>query len=191
MRLKFDHPVSCTLLHSVAIQFVFGLPAPRQGCSLIVRARHWRARNPIKIEINPSLGPKEECIMSIFGSIVSAIFGTAKAAAAAVTGSPSTATSAPAAAPAPKPMSRADVEAMIQKLADQSSEKFNWNQSIVDLMKLLKLDSSLKSREQLAKELGYTSALDGSAEMNVWLHKQVMTKLAEGGGIVPASLRAA
>jgi len=80
---------------------------------------------------------------------------------------------------------------MIQKLADQSSEKFNWNQSIVDLMKLLKLDSSLKSREQLAKELGYTGALDGSAEMNVWLHKQVMTKLAEGGGIVPASLRAA
>ena len=129
--------------------------------------------------------------MSIFGSIVSAIFGTAKAAAAAVTGSPSAATSAPAAAPAPKPMSRADVEAMIQKLPDQSSEKFNWNQSIVDLMKLLKLDSSLKSREQLAKELGYTGALDGSAEMNVWLHKQVMTKLAEGGGIVPASLRAA
>src|SRR5471030_2790647 len=134
MRLKFYHPASCTLLHSVAIQFVFGLPAPRQGCNLIARARHWRARNPIKIEINPSLGPKEECIMSIFGSIVSAIFGTAKAAVAAVTGSPSTAT--PAAAPAPKPMSRADVETMIQKLADQSSEKFNWNQSIVDLMKL-------------------------------------------------------
>ena len=129
--------------------------------------------------------------MSVFGSIVSAIFGTAKAAAAVVTGGSSAATPATAAPAAPKPMSRADVEAMIQKLADQSSEKFNWNQSIVDLMKLLKLDSSLKAREQLAKELGYTGALDGSAEMNIWLHKQVMTKLAEGGGIVPASLRAA
>ncbi len=129
--------------------------------------------------------------MSVFGSIVSAIFGTAKAAAAVITGSSSAATPATAAPPAPKPMSRADVEAMIQKLADQSSEKFNWNQSIVDLMKLLKLDSSLKAREQLAKELGYTGALDGSAEMNIWLHKQVMTKLAEGGGVVPASLRAA
>jgi 3-oxoacyl-ACP reductase-like protein len=130
--------------------------------------------------------------MSVFGSIVSAIFGTAKAAASAITNA-ATSVSAPAtAAPAaPKPMTRPEVEALIQKLADQSSEKFNWNQSIVDLMKLLKLDSSLKAREQLAKELGYTGALDGSAEMNIWLHKQVMTKLAEGGGVVPASLRAA
>jgi predicted Zn-dependent peptidase len=130
--------------------------------------------------------------MSVFGSIVSAIFGTAKAAASAVTAGVSAATSAataPTAPPVPKPMARAEVEAMIQKLADNSNEKFNWNQSIVDLMKLLKLDSSLKSREQLAKELGYTGALDGSAEMNIWLHKQVMTKLAESGGVVPDSLK--
>jgi hypothetical protein len=57
-------------------------------------------------------------------------------------------------------------------------------------MNLLKLDSGLGPRKQLAQELGYTGALDGSAEMNVWLHKQVMTKLAEGGGKVPDSLRA-
>jgi len=62
--------------------------------------------------------------------------------------------------------------------------------SIVDLMKLLNLDSSLNARKQLAQELGYTGALDGSAEMNVWLHHQVMTKLAESGGKVPESLKA-
>ena len=119
--------------------------------------------------------------MSIFGSIVSAIFGTTKALVGAVTGS------SPATAPAP--MTRSEVEGMIQKLAEKSNEDLNWRQSIVDLMKLLKLDSSLKAREQLAKELGYTGALNGSAEMNVWLHKQVMTKLAESGGVVPDSLK--
>ena len=119
--------------------------------------------------------------MSIFGSIASAIFGTAKAAVGAVTGSSTTV--------APAPMTRGEVEAMIQKLAEKSNEDLNWRQSIVDLMKLLKLDSSLKSREQLAKELGYTGDLNGSAEMNVWLHKQVMTKLAESGGVVPESLK--
>ena len=78
---------------------------------------------------------------------------------------------------------------MIAKLADGQDEDYNWKQSIVDLMKLLKLDSSLTARKQLAQELGYTGALDGSAEMNVWLHKQVMTKLAESGGKVPESLK--
>jgi Domain of unknown function (DUF3597) len=66
----------------------------------------------------------------------------------------------------------------------------NWQESIVDLMKLSKLDSSLGARKQLAKELGYTGALDGSAEMNVWLHRQVMVKLAESGGKVPEHLKA-
>ena len=78
---------------------------------------------------------------------------------------------------------------MIKNIADTQSEKLNWKQSIVDLMKLLKLDSSLSARKELAQELGYKGALDGSAEMNVWLHKQVMTKLAESGGKVPDSLR--
>jgi hypothetical protein len=150
--------------------------------------------------------------MSVFGSIVSAIFGskhaasvTAAASSSAPSGSakgtsapsPSTApaagTSAPSAgtstAAAAKPISKADVEAILAKLADEQDEDYDWKRSIVDLMKLLKLDSGLGARKQLAQELGYTGALDGSAEMNVWLHKQVMTKLAETGGKVPDSLK--
>ncbi len=126
--------------------------------------------------------------MSIFGNIVSAIFGNAKAATSAVTGVISGNTAV--ANTTPKPMTGAEVEAMIQKVADTTGRKdYNWKQSIVDLMKLLNLDSSLTARKQLAQELGYTGALDGSAEMNVWLHKQVMTKLAESGGVVPNSLK--
>jgi hypothetical protein len=133
--------------------------------------------------------------MSIFGSIVSAIFGSAQATGAAPAAGPSAAPTSPAGsalAPslaAAKPMSMTEVEAMIEKIAGQQNEKYNWKQSIVDLMKLLKLDSSLPARKQLAQELGYTGALDGSAEMNIWLHKQVMTKLAESGGKTPDSFR--
>ena len=79
---------------------------------------------------------------------------------------------------------------ILKKLHDEQREDFDWRKSIVDLMKLLKLDSGLAARKQLAQELGYSGALDGSAEMNVWLHKQVMTKLAESGGQVPDSLKA-
>jgi hypothetical protein len=96
----------------------------------------------------------------------------------------------PAAAAAAKPISGADVEAILQKLAAEVREDLDWRKSIVDLMKLLKLDSGLGARKQLAQELGYAGALDGSAEMNLWLHKQVMTKLAESGGKVPDSLKA-
>ncbi len=140
--------------------------------------------------------------MSIFGSIVSAIFGhkpaTAAPGAAPTAGSSapsstaSTPTSTPSAAStgsAPKPMSQQEVEAMIAKIAAGQREHFDWKVSIVDLMKLLKLDSSLAARKELAQELGYKGALDGSADMNIWLHKQVMTKLAEGGGQVPADLK--
>ena len=88
-------------------------------------------------------------------------------------------------------MSQAEVTAMIEKAVGQQREQLNWRQSIVDLMKALKLDSSLAARKQLAQELGYTGALDGSAEMNIWLHKEVMAKLAEGGGTVPPSLKRA
>jgi len=140
--------------------------------------------------------------MSIFGSIVSAIFPHASAPATAPTAAataPTVAAAAPsAAAPAtpsaassPKPMSQADVVAMIEKAVGGQGEDLNWKQSIVDLMKALKLDSSLAARKQLAQELGYTGALDGSAQMNVWLHKQVMAKLAEGGGTLPAGLKVA
>jgi len=129
--------------------------------------------------------------MSIFGSIVSAIFGGAKAAGSAITNSVSSATTAVTGGvtKAP-PMTREQVDAMIQKVADTTGRKdYNWKQSIVDLMKLLNLDTSLASRKQLAQELGYTGALDGSAEMNIWLHKQVMAKLMESGGVVPDSLK--
>jgi uncharacterized protein DUF3597 len=141
--------------------------------------------------------------MSVFGNIVSAIFGSkhaasVTAAAGSSAPSPSTATAAGAGAPsaatsagsaAAKPISKADVDAILAKLADDQDEDYDWKRSIVDLMKLLKLDSGLGARKQLAQELGYTGALDGSAEMNVWLHKQVMTKLAESGGKVPDSLK--
>jgi Domain of unknown function (DUF3597) len=141
--------------------------------------------------------------MSVFGNIVSAIFGSkhaasVTAAAGSSAPSPSTASAAGAGAPsaatsagsaAAKPISKADVDAILAKLADDQDEDYDWKRSIVDLMKLLKLDSGLGARKQLAQELGYTGALDGSAEMNVWLHKQVMTKLAESGGKVPDSLK--
>ncbi len=126
--------------------------------------------------------------MSIFGKIASAIFGS-KAANAAANAAPTAGASGPPAAAPGKPMSKADVEGMIAKLADEQDEDLNWDTSIVDLMKLLKLDSSLGARKQLARELGYTGALDGSAAMNVWLHQQVMIKLAETGGKVPESLK--
>jgi uncharacterized protein DUF3597 len=129
-------------------------------------------------------------IMGIFGNIVSTIFGSRTASSSAAAGSSAAAPGTAAAGGATKPMSRAEVEAMIQKLADAEQETYNWKQSIVDLMKLLKLDSSLSARKQLAQELGYKGALDGSAEMNIWLHQQVMTKVAESGGKVPDSLKA-
>jgi hypothetical protein len=134
--------------------------------------------------------------MSIFGSIASAIFGKGNTPGATplAPGAPSApapqGTATVGGAPATgKTITQAEVEAMIKKIADGQSEKLNWQQSIVDLMKLLKLDSSLSARKQLAQELGYKSSLDGSAEMNIWLHRQVMTKLAESGGVVPESLK--
>ena len=142
--------------------------------------------------------------MSVFGSIVSAIFGSkhapnvapsgatpgSPASAGAPSGSAASSGAAAGTAAATKPISREDVEAILKRLHDDQREDFDWRKSIVDLMKLLKLDSSLSARKQLAQELGYSGALDGSAEMNLWLHRQVMTKLAESGGKVPDSLKA-
>ena len=79
----------------------------------------------------------------------------------------------------------------MEKLDADQDEDLRWKTSIVDLMKLLNLDSSLAARRQLARELGYTGPLNGSAKMNIWLHKQVMTKLAEGGGKMPESIKKA
>ena len=125
--------------------------------------------------------------MSVFGNIMSSIFGN-KAVAGATPGAPGGTTAAGTPATG-KPMTPHDVEALLANIAHDQDEDYNWKQAIVDLMKLLKLDSSLNSRKQLAQELGYKGALDGSAEMNIWLHKQVMTKLAESGGKVPESLQ--
>ena len=126
--------------------------------------------------------------MSIFGSIMSAIFGSHAAAAPSAGTTPGSA-SGTATPPAGAPMSNVDVEAVLTKLAVESKEKLDWRKSIVDLMKLLKLDSSFSARKELAKELGYSGDTNDSASMNIWLHKQVMQKLAANGGKVPADLK--
>jgi Domain of unknown function (DUF3597) len=130
--------------------------------------------------------------MSMFGSIMSSIFGSGQAspvAAAQALASP------PQAQPAIKPSGAAgsapqvDVAAIMDKLAQQSTQSLDWRHSIVDMMKLLKLDSSLAARKQLADELQFTGNKQDTAAMNIWLHKQVMLKLAENGGVVPAELK--
>ena len=77
----------------------------------------------------------------------------------------------------------------MDNLAAQATQRLDWRHSIVDLMKLINLDSSLSARKELAQELHYTGDMNDSASMNIWLHKQVMIKLAENGGNVPADLR--
>jgi 3-oxoacyl-ACP reductase-like protein len=147
--------------------------------------------------------------MSIFSKIKSAIFGekgplgsghfgtpkpdapaTAPQTTAAQPQAAPTPHAAPAATPvtAPAPQS-VDVEAVLSGIASRKNSDLNWRSSIVDLMKLLDLDSSLDNRKELATELGYTGAKDGSAEMNIWLHKAVMRELEKNGGTVPAGLK--
>ncbi len=81
-----------------------------------------------------------------------------------------------------------DVEQVLDDMASKGSQKLNWRTSIVDLMKLVGMDSSLAARKELAKELNYTGDTNDSAAMNIWLHKQVMKKLADNGGKVPQDL---
>jgi hypothetical protein len=95
---------------------------------------------------------------------------------------------AAATATAATPATPVDVEAILDKLAAQSKEKLDWKHSIVDMMKLVSMDSSLSARKALAADLHYTGDTNDSAAMNMWLHKEVMKKLAENGGKVPASL---
>ena len=121
--------------------------------------------------------------MSIFGKIMSTIFGGAAQAAPAAGGAP-----AAAGTPGALPAGSVDVTAILDKLADDHAEDLDWRKSIVDLLKLLQLDSSLDSRRGLAKELGYSGDMKDSASMNVWLHKQVIAKLASNGGKVPKEL---
>jgi len=130
--------------------------------------------------------------MSIFGSILSKIFPSANAAnAPAASAAPAPAPAdasadAPAAAAPPPAITVVDVEALLDGMPGASS--LNWRTSIVDLMKLLGLDSSLDARKQLAAELSYGEDTSDSAKMNIWLHRHVMTKLAANGGKVPAEL---
>lgn len=149
--------------------------------------------------------------MSIFGKIKKAIFGDngplggqfsggarpapaptpAQPTAAPRPAAPAPAQAAPA-APAAQPQAQqpVDVEAVLTNLQQQKGgPALNWRTSIVDLMKLLDIDSSLDNRRELATELGYTGEKNGSAEMNIWLHTAVMRALADNGGRVPADLR--
>jgi Domain of unknown function (DUF3597) len=130
--------------------------------------------------------------MSIFGKIMSAVFGTKAGAApagggaAAGTGSSgSSASSAGSAAPA----ATVDVAPILDKAVAAKGEKLEWRTSIVDLMKALDIDSSFTARKELAKELGYTGDSSDSASMNIWLHKQIMIKFAANGGKLPPEIK--
>jgi len=142
--------------------------------------------------------------MGLLSNLISKIFSHSSPAAAAATGgasaapaaAPSTASAQPAsgsaAAPPPAapaaPAKAVDVAAILDGLAAKNSEKLDWKKSIVDLMKLVGMDSSFGARKQLAQELNYTGDPNDSASMNVWLHKQVLIKIAENGGKVPQEL---
>jgi hypothetical protein len=135
--------------------------------------------------------------MSIFGKIMSAILGTKADAATPGTTTPaggapagggSTPSAGSSAAPA-APAASVDVAPILDKAVAAKKEKLEWRTSIVDLMKALDIDSSLTARKELAKELNYTGDTNDSATMNIWLHKQVLIKLAANGGKLPADLK--
>ena len=140
--------------------------------------------------------------MSFLGSMMSKVFGGHHAEAAPAT--PAAGGDAPAASAAPASGgawdgsapaaggtagASVDVEAVLNGMADKGGQDLNWRESIVDLMKLLGLDSSLTARKELASELRYTGDTNDSASMNVWLHKQVMQKFADNGGKLPDSMK--
>ncbi|HUQ10753.1 MAG TPA: DUF3597 domain-containing protein [Steroidobacteraceae bacterium] len=141
--------------------------------------------------------------MSIFSRIKDAIFGHASASPAQPArpaNQPPRPSATPASAGAPaspanakwdrpaEPAQQVDVDQVLSGLAAKNSQKLNWQTSIVDLMKLLGIDSSLENRKELARELGFTGDTSDSASMNVWLHKRVMQELEKNGGKVPATL---
>ncbi|MEJ5143009.1 DUF3597 domain-containing protein [Gluconobacter albidus] len=120
--------------------------------------------------------------MGLFSTIMSKIFGHAEAATPSTTAAPAEAAAAPATAAA----APVDVDAVLSGLAANAGQPLNYKTSIVDLLKLLGLDSSLQSRKELAGELHYSGSTDDTATMNVWLIKQVYAELAKNGGKVPA-----
>ena len=125
--------------------------------------------------------------MSIFGKIMSAIFGSKAGAEPASSGAATNAGSV--AAPSAAPAQSVDVAPILDKAVAAKGEKLAWRTSIVDLMKALDIDSSLSARKELAKELGYTGDTNDSATMNIWLHRQVMVKLAANGGKLPPEIK--
>ena len=145
--------------------------------------------------------------MGLFNTLMTKIFSHASSSAApapapasapATQGSPTPAMPAPAASGAPaasaspktpsSPAQAVDVAAILDKLAAQNSEKLDWKHSIVDLMKLVGMESSLSARKELAQDLHYTGDTNDSAAMNTWLHKEVMQKLAANGAKIPQDL---
>jgi len=132
--------------------------------------------------------------MSILGSLMGKILGhSARESEAKANAARPAAPAAPAPAAAPTPAATAappvvDVETVLETMAAGNKQTLDWRNSIVDLMKLVGIDSSLANRKALAQELGYTGDMNDSATMNVWLHKQVLRKLSENGGQVPANL---
>jgi Domain of unknown function (DUF3597) len=128
--------------------------------------------------------------MGLFNNLMSKIFGHAAPAGTGSSGASAAAGSsgAPAAAPTAAPAQAVDVAAILNDLAAKNPEKLDWKHSIVDLMKLVGMDSSLAARKELAKDLNYTGDMNDSASMNIWLHKEVMLKLSQNGGKVPAEL---
>ena len=135
--------------------------------------------------------------MGLFNTLMSKIFSHAAPAASGTTATPATTTppatpatpaqGATATAVAPPPP-QVDVAAILNGLAAKNPEKLDWKHSIVDLMKLVGMDSSLSARKELAKDLHYSGDMNDSASMNIWLHKEVLQKLAENGGKVPQEL---
>src|SRR4249919_2973907 len=122
--------------------------------------------------------------MGLFSNLLSKVFGQQ----AAVASAPSKSPGAPAAPGATALAGAVDVTAILDDLASKNPEKLDWRKSIVDLMKLVGMDSSLAARKELAKELDYTGDTGDSATMNVWLHKAVIKKIADNGGKVPNEL---
>jgi len=146
---------------------------------------------------SPSALSLEDMPWGIFGNIMSSIFGSHASAQSAPSSAPASnrgagAGQSPPLAPGSTtgsaPGGSVDVNAVLTERAAKKKEKLDWRHSIVDLMKVLDLDSSLTARKELARELHYTGDMNDSAAMNIWLHKQVMKKLAENGGKVPADL---
>ena len=131
--------------------------------------------------------------MSIFGKIMSAIFGTkadaAPAAGGATAGGAAAGGAAGGSSSAAPAAVTVDVAPILDKAVAAKGEKLEWRTSIVDLMKALDIDSSFTARKELAKELGFTGDSNDSASMNIWLHKQVMTKLAANGGKLPPEIK--